>query len=138
MDTLKERSCDVVVVGAGLGGLVAATLLARRGLEVEVVERAQTIGGRAATQERGGFFFNEGAHALYRGGAAARVLRRAGIRWEGRRPPRAGLAVVQGRTHGLPTTLRALFATGLLSWSSKAQAARILRRIRAVDTRPLA
>lgn len=36
----------VVVVGAGLGGLVAALLLARRGLAVTVVERAARSGGK--------------------------------------------------------------------------------------------
>ena len=36
----------VVVVGAGVGGLVAALLLACRGLEVTLVERAATPGGK--------------------------------------------------------------------------------------------
>ena len=36
---------DVVVVGAGHNGLVAATLLARAGLAVEVLERADVVGG---------------------------------------------------------------------------------------------
>lgn len=36
----------VVVVGAGVGGLVAALLLARRGLEVTLVEKSPTPGGK--------------------------------------------------------------------------------------------
>lgn len=36
----------VVVVGAGIGGLVAALALARQGLEVTVVERAEAPGGK--------------------------------------------------------------------------------------------
>lgn len=40
------RSPGVVVVGAGIGGLVAALALAARGLEVTVVERAATPGGK--------------------------------------------------------------------------------------------
>lgn len=36
----------VVVIGAGVGGLVAATLLAARGLDVTVVEKAPTPGGK--------------------------------------------------------------------------------------------
>jgi phytoene dehydrogenase-like protein len=43
---------DVVVVGAGHNGLVAACYLAKAGLDVEVVERDEVLGGAVSTVER--------------------------------------------------------------------------------------
>jgi len=44
VDALRTRR--VVVVGAGIGGLVSALLLAHRGLDVTLVEAAATPGGK--------------------------------------------------------------------------------------------
>src|SRR5919202_1031837 len=44
------QHADVVVVGAGHNGLVAALLLARAGLAVTVVERADVVGGACRTE----------------------------------------------------------------------------------------
>lgn len=45
-----RRRWDVVVVGAGHNGLVAALMLARAGLEVLVIEASSVIGGAARTE----------------------------------------------------------------------------------------
>lgn len=51
------RSWDVIVVGAGLGGLTAALRLAKEGLRVLVVEAASHPGGTAYVYRRGEFLF---------------------------------------------------------------------------------
>ncbi|MBW4485458.1 MAG: C-3',4' desaturase CrtD [Tildeniella torsiva UHER 1998/13D] len=51
----------VVVVGAGIGGLTAAALLARRGYAVRVFDQARVAGGCASTFKRRGFTFDVGA-----------------------------------------------------------------------------
>ena len=49
-----------VVVGAGIAGLASAALLAREGYDVEVIERADAVGGRAGLWDRDGFRFDTG------------------------------------------------------------------------------
>ncbi|WP_424360964.1 1-hydroxycarotenoid 3,4-desaturase CrtD [Methylocystis parvus] len=48
------RKQRVIVIGAGVGGLVAALLLASRGLDVTVVERADAPGGKMREVDAGG------------------------------------------------------------------------------------
>lgn len=49
-----------VVIGAGIGGLATASLLAKAGHEVHVYEKEAAAGGRAGKLERDGFTFDTG------------------------------------------------------------------------------
>src|SRR3954470_5193928 len=47
---MASTSNDIVIIGAGHNGLVAAVLLARAGLKVIVLEEKSTVGGAAKTE----------------------------------------------------------------------------------------
>ena|ERR1041385_2460474 len=57
---------EVVVIGAGIGGLTAAAVLAKHGLNVCLLERQSYAGGCAANVEHAGYQF-EPTHGLYCG-----------------------------------------------------------------------
>lgn len=59
---LPQARYDAVVIGAGIGGLVTANLLARDGLSVLLVERHYMVGGYCSTFRRGGFTFDAATH----------------------------------------------------------------------------
>lgn len=55
-----SRDADLIVIGAGLGGLCAAAIAARHGLEVLVLEAHHVPGGAAHGFQRQGFHFESG------------------------------------------------------------------------------
>ena len=56
---------DVIVIGAGMGGLVTATQLAAKGLRPLVLERYLIPGGSAGYFERDGYRFDVGASMIF-------------------------------------------------------------------------
>lgn len=71
---------EVLVVGAGIGGLAAALALAGRGLPVRVIESAEHPGGKAGVIEVDGVRIETGPSVLTLPEVFDDVFRRAGMR----------------------------------------------------------
>ena len=56
----KSNTSDVLIVGAGPGGLAASLLLAHSGLKVTIIEKSSAVGGRTKLMHKDGFTFDRG------------------------------------------------------------------------------
>jgi phytoene dehydrogenase-like protein len=77
-----DRGAEVLIVGAGVGGLIAALALSARGLPVRVLESGQRPGGKAGIVEVDGVTVETGPSVLTLPEVFANVFARAGLRLE--------------------------------------------------------
>mgnify|MGYP001772842583 CR=1 FL=1 len=76
---------DVIVVGAGIGGLTCGALLSKRGYKVLVLEQHYQVGGYCSSFSRRGFVFNTGVadvSGLWEKGPITYLLKELGLRKE--------------------------------------------------------
>ncbi len=128
----------VVVVGAGLAGLVCANRLADAGAKVTVLESGAKPGGRARTDDHDGTMLNRGPHALYLDGVGRSELGALGIDPPGASPDGKGsLGLAGDTTVLLPVGLASLLRTKAVKGRSRVTAARLFAALPRIDTADL-
>jgi protoporphyrinogen/coproporphyrinogen III oxidase len=119
----REMSVDVIVVGAGLSGLVTAYRLQRAGLRVQVFEAAARPGGVIGSERKNGVLFERGPNSgLDTTPAINTLLDDLGIRDQRIDASKASsrrYVVRGGHMVALPTSPGAFIATPLFSWAAK-------------------
>jgi C-3',4' desaturase CrtD len=134
---MKLSDLHCIVIGAGIGGLAAGALLARRGMQVVVLEAQRYPGGCAATFSSGAYRFDAGATVgcgFHSGGPLDRLGRELGIDWPVHPEPLAW----QYRHRGLRLDLFSSrdniidrFPRSKAFWGEQARLARTLWRLSA-------
>lgn len=79
--TLKNKY-DIVIIGAGIGGLVSGCYLAKEGYKVLIAEKNHFIGGSCSSFKRDGFSWDVGPHYLCdyeKGGLLGTILEELNI-----------------------------------------------------------
>ena len=60
-----KENFDVIVIGSGIGGLVTASQLAAKGVQVLVLEKYIIPGGSGGSFKRKGYTFDVGASMIF-------------------------------------------------------------------------
>ena len=79
MSQTGDEVFDVLVIGAGAGGMAAAARLNRLGYRTLLAESRDRVGGRASTVEIDGFRVNTGALIIETGGENGRLFDELGV-----------------------------------------------------------
>ncbi|RJG27125.1 protoporphyrinogen/coproporphyrinogen oxidase [Massilia cavernae] len=118
---MSESSADVVVIGGGLSGLIAAWRLGQAGVSCFVLEAGDRLGGRVKSVKLGDCIVDTGAVAMLGSYAVmAQMARELGLSKELTRGTIRFGVPRNGHLHVLDTGRpAALLNTGLLSWASK-------------------
>jgi phytoene dehydrogenase-like protein len=133
-----SRNADLIVVGGGLAGLIAAAKVAQAGHSVIVLEQARHWGGRAATQNKSGLHLNLGPHALYCSGHAFRLLQELQVPFSGRFPNPGRMRLLQGKSEfAFPASAWALLTSGLFTLREKWILARLFSSLPQMETQSL-
>ena len=129
---------DVVIIGGGLAGYVAANYLAKNNFSILLIEKGSTVGGRARTYKKNRQYFNLGPHAFYKRGKAKCILEELGIELEGKSPKIGGVLLEDNIEYTAPFTLSGILSTRLLHWKERIEWIKVMMKVSTLDTENLA
>lgn len=132
---MDNSDLHCIVIGAGVGGLAAAALLARRGMQVTVLEAQSTPGGCAGNFVSNGYRFDAGATVgcgFHPGGPLEQLGHELGIEWPVTPEPVAWQYRRRGRKLDLCRTregIIARFPRSASFWEEQSRMAEMLWRL---------
>lgn len=135
---VMSQKWDVVIVGGGLAGYVAANFLTKAGLSIMLVEKGSTVGGRARTTKKNDQYLNLGPHAFYKRGKGKSILEELGIQLHGNSPKLGGILVENHLEYAAPFTPAGLFSTRLLNWKERIEWITVMMKVSSLNTEKLA
>lgn len=74
-----QNGYDVIIIGAGVGGLVCGNYLVRSGRKVLILEHGRAVGGNISGIRRKGFFFDAGSQSTENVGILFTILEELGL-----------------------------------------------------------
>ena len=81
-DRSKNKNKNVIVVGGGIAGMIAATYCAKAGQKVMLFEKGSKLGGLVNSFERNGFVYDGGLRSIENSGMVFPMLRHLGKEME--------------------------------------------------------
>ncbi|MFP7300350.1 phytoene desaturase family protein [Neobacillus niacini] len=129
---------DVVIIGGGVAGYVAANYLAKTNLSILILEKGKKAGGRARTDVIRQQYFNVGPHAIYKKGKAKAILEELDIQLNGGSPKTDAILVENNLEYQAPFSPIGLLTTRLLNVKERLEWAGVLLKVVSADTEKLA
>jgi phytoene dehydrogenase-like protein len=127
---------DVIIIGAGYGGMSTAALLARSGLKVVLIEKSPLIGGRANSyKDDEGYTWEYGAHSLRLAhkGIANQVFKRLGDEIQFIPKADDSKLIFKSRLWDRPEGPLGFLKNPMLSWKSRLYLLYLLIKIKKTD-----